>query len=82
MQTTQPDAIVAELREVRDEHAARFDYDVEAIIRDIRAMQNSSDREYVRPPLAVSLRESAARRSPDSRADQAGEARHLADTGR
>ena len=50
MQTTQPDAIVAELREVRDEHAARFDYDVEAIIRDIRAMQNSSDREYVRPP--------------------------------
>ena len=50
MQTTQPDAIIAELRTVRDEHAARFDYDVEAIFRDIRAMQNSSDREYVRYP--------------------------------
>ncbi len=50
MQTTQPDAIIAELRTVRDEHAARFDYNVEAIFRDIRAMQNSSDREYVRYP--------------------------------
>ena len=50
MQTTQPDAIIAELRALRDEHAARFDYDVEAIFRDIRATQKSSDREYVRYP--------------------------------
>jgi hypothetical protein len=50
--TTQTDPIIAELRAVRDQHAARFDYDVEAICRDIRARQKVSGREYVRsiPP--------------------------------
>ena len=48
MQTTQPDPIIGELRAVRDAHAARFDYDVKAIFRDIRALQESSGREYVR----------------------------------
>lgn len=44
------DPIISEVRAVRDEHAARFDYDVAAIFRDIRAMQETSDREYVRLP--------------------------------
>ena len=44
------DPIIAEVRAVRDAHAARFDYDVEAIFRDIRAMQKVSGREYVRYP--------------------------------
>ena len=48
MQTTHPDPIIAELRTVRDAHAARFDYDVKAIFRDIRAIQETSGREYVR----------------------------------
>lgn len=48
MQTKWNDPIIAELRAVRDEHAARFDYNVEAIFRDIRAMQETSGREYVR----------------------------------
>ena len=42
------DPIISEVRAVRDAHAARFDYDVAAIFRDIRAMQEKSGREYVR----------------------------------
>ena len=50
METTQPDPIIAELRAVRDTHAARFNYDVRAIFQDIRATQKMSGREYVRYP--------------------------------
>ena len=50
MQSTQIDPIIAEVRAVRDQHAARFDYDLEAIFRDIRARQKASGREYVRYP--------------------------------
>ena len=44
------DPIIAEVRAVRDSHAARFDYDVGLIFRDIRAMQKASGRKYVRLP--------------------------------
>lgn len=44
------DSIISEVRAVRDAHAARFDYDVAAIFRDIRTMQEESDRDYVRLP--------------------------------
>ena len=44
------DPIISEVRAVRDAHAARFDYDVAAIFRDIRAMQEESSRDYVRLP--------------------------------
>ena len=50
MQTRQTDPIIAEVRAVRKEYAARFDYDVDAIFRDIRARQEASKREYVRLP--------------------------------
>ena len=50
METIQPDPIIAELRAVRDTHAARFNYDVKAIFQDIRATQETSGREYVRYP--------------------------------
>ena len=54
MPETQTDPIIDELRAVRDEHAARFNYDVEAIFRDIQAQQDASGREYVRlPPRRV-----------------------------
>ena len=54
MLETQTDPIIDELRAVRDEHAARFNYDVEAIFRDIEAQQEASGREYVRlPPRRV-----------------------------
>ena len=41
---------IAELRAIRQEYAARFDYDVEAMFRDIRARQETSGREYVQLP--------------------------------
>jgi len=44
------DPIIAELRAVRDAHAARFGYDISAIFRDIRERQEKSGREYVRFP--------------------------------
>lgn len=44
------DPIISEVRAVRDAHAARFNYDVTAIFRDIRRMQNKSGRKYVRLP--------------------------------
>ena len=36
METHPTDPIISEVRAVRDAHAARFDYDVAAIFRDIR----------------------------------------------
>ena len=47
MQTTQPDPIITEVRANRDEYAARFNYDVGEMFRDIRARQKASNREYV-----------------------------------
>ena len=44
------DPIVAEVRIVREEHAARFGYDVGAIFKDIRVRQEDSGQEYVRYP--------------------------------
>ena len=50
METTQPDPIIAEVRAVRDGLAAHADYDVGAIFRRIREMQDESGREYVSYP--------------------------------
>ena len=50
MQTRQPDPIIAEVWAIRRAYAARFDYDVEAIFKDLRARQEASGREYVRLP--------------------------------
>ena len=67
MQTTEADPIIAELRAVRDRHAARFDHDVAAIFRDIRAMQATSGRDYMRYPARRAVSESE---EPTSRKDQ------------
>ena len=50
METKQTDPIIAELRAIRKAYAARFDYDVDAMFRDIRTRQEASGREYVRLP--------------------------------
>ena len=50
METRQTDPIIAELRAIRQAYAARFDYDVEAMFKDIRARQEASGRDYVRLP--------------------------------
>ena len=58
MKTLQTDPIIAEIRAIRDQHAARFDYDVKAIFRDIQARQEASGRQYVRYPARRTAPES------------------------
>lgn len=50
MPTTRTDPLIAEIRAVRDEYAARFDYDVAAMFRDLQARQDASKRIYVHHP--------------------------------
>ena len=50
MRTPQTDPIVTEVRAARDKHAAQFDYDVDAIFKDIQVRQTTSGRKYVRRP--------------------------------
>lgn len=50
METRQTDPTITELRAIRQAYAARFDYDVDAMFRDLRARQEVSRREYVRLP--------------------------------
>ncbi len=42
------DPIVTEVRRVRDEHAARFNYDLDAIYKDLKERERVSGRKYVR----------------------------------
>ena len=62
MQTRQLDPIIAEVWAIQKAYAARFDYDVDAIFKDLRARQEASGREYVRlpAPRAESPREDRA----------------------
>lgn len=41
------DEIVEEVREIRDKHAAKFDYDISAICADIRRKQKEGGRKVV-----------------------------------
>ncbi len=48
------DPIVEEVRAVRDAHAAQFDYDLDAIVLDLREQQKRSGREFISlPPRRV-----------------------------
>jgi hypothetical protein len=44
------DPIVEEVRKYREEHAAKFNYDIEAIVRDIKKREKESGRTYISPP--------------------------------
>ena len=57
----QKDPIIAEVRAIRRAYAAKFDYDIGAIFRDIRARQRASGRDYVRLPAR---RPASDRRGP------------------
>lgn len=61
----EPDPIVAEVRAVRDRLAARFNYDIDAIVRHIRSVEAASGRTYVQPPRIDSFLQ-----PPDSSAAQ------------
>ena len=52
------DPIVSEIRKVRDAHAAQFNYDLDAIYRDVKAREQASGRQYVRyQPRPYELRQ-------------------------
>ena len=42
------DPIVAEVRQFRVEHAAKFHYDLEAIFRDLKEKEKNSGKTYIR----------------------------------
>lgn len=44
------DPIVEEVRKVRNEHAKRFDYDLQAIVADLKKQQKASKRKFVTLP--------------------------------
>ncbi len=51
------DTIIAELRKFRDEQAARFNYDIDALVRDLRKRERSAPQKLVnRKPRRFSKR--------------------------
>ena len=44
------DPIVDEVRRIRDAHAARFNYDLDAIFQDIKEQERKSNLQFVAPP--------------------------------
>lgn len=44
------DPIVEEVREAREEHAAKHDYDLKRIFADLKEQERASGREYVTLP--------------------------------
>jgi cytidylate kinase len=44
------DPIVAEIRKYRQEHAAKFNYDLDAIVKDIRSREGKDGRRVVTLP--------------------------------
>ena len=44
---TWTDPIVDEVRRIRDAHAAKFNYDLKAIFRDIKEQERQSGRKFV-----------------------------------
>jgi hypothetical protein len=51
------DTIVEETRKNREEHASRFNYDLEAIYRDLKEEEKKSGREVVTLPSKQPLQE-------------------------
>lgn len=47
------DPIVAAVRQIRAEHAAKFHYDLQAIYRDLKEKEKNSGRTYVRYPPRI-----------------------------
>ena len=69
-----PDPIVAEVRAVRDRLAARFNYDIGAIVRHIQSVQAASGRNHVQPPQSSIAAMNAATDSAPGEGRDADEA--------
>ena len=52
------DPIVLEVRRIRQEHAARFKYDLDLIAKDLKAQEQASGRSYIRlPPRRLAVQQ-------------------------
>ena len=60
----EPDPIVAEIRAIRERLAARFNYDIDAMVKDAQERDAAGDREVVRLPPRRPVCEAAAPRKP------------------
>lgn len=60
----EPDPIVAEVRRIREAHAAQFNYDPKAIFRDIKEQEKKSGRKFV--SFAGAPSEGAPKQAPQS----------------
>lgn len=70
------DPIVDEVRQIRDAHAARFNYDLDAIFRDIKEREKKSGLVFIhgvaRQPAAIQTQlPSEAARSPSHESEPA-----------
>ena len=65
------DPIVDEVRRVREAHAARFHYDLDAIFQDIKEQEKTSGRKFVSfPPRKVEPNQPLQPTGPASRASK------------
>jgi hypothetical protein len=78
------DPIVDEVRRVRDSHAARFNYDLDAIFQDIKEREKKSGLKFVQgvarqlvPNQAIQPTGAAMTVSPDSTSPDAAPAAEL-----
>ena len=62
------DPIVEEVRAIREAYAKQFDYDLEAIFRDLKEKEAESDREFISiPPKRIEpTRRNNQGREPDA----------------
>lgn len=66
-----PDPIVAEIRQIRDEFAARFNYDTAAILKYAQERDAGGNRKVIRlPPRPPSIAVAKPRQSLSSPANQ------------
>jgi len=65
------DPIVAEIRRIREEYAARFNYDLDAIYQDLKEQERKSGRKFVSyPPRRIPAAEIPGRGPEAQRADE------------
>lgn len=57
------DTIVEEVRKHREKHAAKFNYDLDAIYKDLKEQERKSGRKLLSLPAKQPLKTSKARRA-------------------
>ncbi len=53
------DEIVEEIRKIRDDHAKKFNYDLDAIYEDLKKAEEKSGRILIQPPARKPLKSTA-----------------------